>query len=72
MINVNFNNWRKEGIQALNDLSYIFLALIGAIQAAEAMGYTIDMLSPKSKQTLVVLVILFKFVEKMTVKKIEQ
>jgi len=72
MININFNNWRKEGIGALNDLSYLFLALIGAIQAAEAMGYTIDMLSPKSKQTLVVLVILFKFVEKMTVKKIEQ
>ena len=72
MININFNNWRKEGIGALNDLSYIFLALIGAIQAAEAMGYTIDILSPKSKQALVVLVILFKFVEKMTVKKIEQ
>jgi hypothetical protein len=72
MININFSNWRKEGIGALNDLSYIFLALIGAIEAAEALGYTIDMLSPKSKQTLVVLVILFKFVEKMTVKKIEQ
>lgn len=69
MINVSFKNWRKDGIGALNDLSYIFLALIGAIQAAEAMGYTMDMLSPKSKQVLVVMVILFKFVEKMTINK---
>lgn len=67
MINISFKNWRKAGIGALNDLSYAFLALIGAIQAAEAMGYTVDMLSPKSKQILVVMVILFKFVEKMTV-----
>lgn len=69
MINISFKNWRKDGIGALNDLSYMFLALIGAIQAAEAMGYTFDMLSPKSKQVLVVMVILFKFVEKMTINK---
>jgi hypothetical protein len=71
MINISFKNWRKAGIGALNDLSYLFLALIGSIQAAEAMGYTIDMLSPKSKHVLVVMVILFKFVEKMTVKVAE-
>lgn len=72
MINISFKNWRKDGIGALNDLSYAFLALIGAIQAADAMGYSIDILSPKSKQILVVLVILFKFVEKMTIKTTEQ
>lgn len=65
---ISFKNWKKEGYDFLNKVAYTGLGLVGAMQAADAMGYPLDWFTDKQKHYIVVAVIAFKFIEKMTAK----
>jgi len=67
-IRINFKNWHKESIMWLNNIAYAGLGLVGAIQAAELMGYPMDFITPQQKKIIVFAVIIFKFIEKMAAK----
>lgn len=66
---ISFKNWNKEGYAILNKIAYAGLALVLAVQGAEAMGYTLDFLTDKQKKVFVFCVVGFKWIEKLTAKK---
>lgn len=67
---ISINNWKKESIIWFNNLSYILLALVAAINAAKEIGYDFnDVISDKENRFLVLVVIFVKFIEKITVKE---
>jgi len=63
---IKLSNWKGESVRWLNNVAYTGLGLVAAIQAAEVMGYPLDFITDQQKKYIVLSVILFKFIEKMT------
>jgi len=67
---ISINNWKKESIIWFNNLTYILLAFVAAINAAKEIGYDFnDVISDEKNRYLVLSVIFIKFIEKITVKE---
>lgn len=67
---ISIDNWRKDSIVWFNNLTYILMALVAAINAAKEIGYDFnDIISEKDNRFIVLSVIFIKFIEKITVKE---